>query len=88
MSDDAIPEVSEVPEFGSVSARPGEVTVPERAPLGKVVPARLAPWLMALGAVGAIASTFMSWTGSSDFPGDLTVSGYPGGSQLITIGSG
>ena len=85
MSDDVVPEV---PEFGGVSARPEEVAVPQRAPLGKFVPARLAPWLMALGGVGAIASTFMSWTGSSDFPGDLTVSGYPGGSQLVTIGSG
>ena len=37
------------------------------------------------GAVITIASTFMSWTYTTDFPGDLTVSGYPGGLQVMTL---
>ncbi|MBY8876640.1 branched-chain amino acid ABC transporter permease [Actinacidiphila acidipaludis] len=37
------------------------------------------------GAVITIASTFMSWTYTTDFPGDLTVSGYPGGLQIMTL---
>ncbi|CAG7633305.1 branched-chain amino acid ABC transporter permease [Actinacidiphila bryophytorum] len=37
------------------------------------------------GAVVTIASTFMSWTYTTDFPGDLTVSGYPGGLQVMTL---
>jgi branched-chain amino acid transport system permease protein len=41
--------------------------------------------LTLLGAVATIASTFMSWTYTTDFPGDLTVNGYPGGLQVITL---
>ncbi|SEN67755.1 branched-chain amino acid ABC transporter permease [Actinacidiphila rubida] len=37
------------------------------------------------GAVITTASTFMSWTYTTDFPGDLTVSGYPGGLQVMTL---
>ncbi|MEE4541519.1 branched-chain amino acid ABC transporter permease [Streptomyces sp. V4-01] len=37
------------------------------------------------GAVITVASTFMSWTYTTDFPGDLTVSGYPGGLQVLTL---
>ncbi|WUH95992.1 branched-chain amino acid ABC transporter permease [Streptomyces sp. NBC_00433] len=37
------------------------------------------------GVVASIASTFMSWTYTTDFPGDLTVSGYPGGLQIMTL---
>ncbi|MFF7157144.1 branched-chain amino acid ABC transporter permease [Streptomyces sp. NPDC008139] len=38
-----------------------------------------------VGAVATIASTFMSWTYTTEFPGDLTVSGYPGGLQVLTL---
>src|SRR6478609_2539129 len=55
------------------------------APVLKVLPARLAPWAMILGALGAIASTFMSWTGSTDFPGNLTIAGNPADIQKLTI---
>jgi branched-chain amino acid transport system permease protein len=65
-----------------------ESVSPNVTGLQKFVPAKAAPLLMLVGGAGAIASTFMSWTGSSDFPGNLTVSGYPGGSQLITLGAG
>ncbi|WP_405580288.1 branched-chain amino acid ABC transporter permease [Streptomyces sp. NBC_01190] len=37
------------------------------------------------GVIATIASTFLSWTYTTDFPGDLTVSGYPGGLQVLTL---
>lgn len=37
------------------------------------------------GVAASIASTFMSWTYTTEFPGDLTVSGYPGGLQIMTL---
>ncbi|MBV2357011.1 branched-chain amino acid ABC transporter permease [Streptomyces sp. J2-1] len=49
------------------------------------LPAPLARPLAAAGAVVTIASAFMSWTWTSDFPGDLTVYGYPAGLQVITL---
>jgi branched-chain amino acid transport system permease protein len=42
----------------------------------------------AAGAVLTAASAFLSWTYSSQFPGDLTVSGYPGGLQWLTFTGG
>ncbi|MFE6133362.1 branched-chain amino acid ABC transporter permease [Streptomyces sp. NPDC056437] len=45
-------------------------------------------WLAAVGGVATIASTFMSWTYTSEFPGDLTVYGYPGGLQVLTLVAG
>ncbi|MFB6674789.1 branched-chain amino acid ABC transporter permease [Streptomyces sp. NPDC057684] len=44
--------------------------------------------VIAAGAVATIASTFMSWTWTSDFPGDLTVYGYPAGLQTIALVAG
>jgi branched-chain amino acid transport system permease protein len=58
------------------------------APVLKVVPAKLAPWVMILGALGAIASTFMTWTGTADFPGNLTIAGNPADIQKLTIVGG
>ncbi|MEU6282515.1 branched-chain amino acid ABC transporter permease [Streptomyces sp. NPDC047028] len=49
------------------------------------LPSALARPLAAAGALVTIASTFMSWTWTSDFPGDLTVYGYPAGLQVITL---
>ncbi|MFE9406104.1 branched-chain amino acid ABC transporter permease [Streptomyces sp. NPDC006530] len=37
------------------------------------------------GAAIALIGTFLAWTWTSDFPGDLTVDGYPGGLQLLTL---
>jgi branched-chain amino acid transport system permease protein len=45
----------------------------------------MAKILIALGAFGALASSFLAWTWTTAFPGDLTVYGYPGGNQLITL---
>ncbi|WP_394434966.1 branched-chain amino acid ABC transporter permease [Streptomyces sp. SGAir0957] len=44
--------------------------------------------LVAAGAIGTIASTFMSWTWTDEFPGDLTVYGYPAGLQVVALVSG
>ncbi|WP_443054376.1 branched-chain amino acid ABC transporter permease [Streptomyces sp. IBSBF 2435] len=49
------------------------------------LPFAAARLLTLLGVVASIASTFMSWTYTTDFPGDLTVSGYPGGLQIMTL---
>nr|WP_225848430.1 branched-chain amino acid ABC transporter permease [Streptomyces sp. HPF1205] len=38
-----------------------------------------------IGAVATIASTFMSWTYTEAFPGNLTIDGYPGGLQVLTL---
>ncbi|MGP4000513.1 branched-chain amino acid ABC transporter permease [Streptomyces sp. 8N706] len=49
------------------------------------LPTGLARTLTAAGAVLALASTFLAWTWTADFPGDLTVTGYPGGLQVLTL---
>jgi len=41
--------------------------------------------LIAVGALISAAATFLAWTWTPNFPGDLAVSGYPGGNQLITL---
>jgi branched-chain amino acid transport system permease protein len=41
-----------------------------------------------VGVAATIASTFMSWTYTKEFPGDLTVTGYPGGLQVLTLVGG
>ncbi|MBH1936337.1 branched-chain amino acid ABC transporter permease [Streptomyces sp. AV19] len=45
-------------------------------------PARL---ITAAGAALTLASTFLAWTWTTAFPGNLTVTGYPGGLQIITL---
>ncbi|UXY32539.1 branched-chain amino acid ABC transporter permease [Streptomyces sp. HUAS TT20] len=52
------------------------------------LPAALARLLIVVGAVGTIASTFLSWTWTSEFPGDLTVYGYPAGLQILALVGG
>ncbi|MFE7424419.1 MULTISPECIES: branched-chain amino acid ABC transporter permease [unclassified Streptomyces] len=37
------------------------------------------------GAALALAGTFLAWTWTKEFPGDLTVTGYPGGLQVLTL---
>lgn len=58
-------------------ARRTEQYLPLSLPVAKLV--------TLVGAVATTASTFMSWTYTTDFPGDLTVSGYPGGLQVMTL---
>ncbi|MDV9172013.1 branched-chain amino acid ABC transporter permease [Streptomyces sp. W16] len=49
------------------------------------IPPHIARVLTTAGAVLTVISTFMSWTWTSDFPGDLTVYGYPGGLQILVL---
>ncbi|MFH8690643.1 branched-chain amino acid ABC transporter permease [Streptomyces anulatus] len=41
--------------------------------------------LTTAGAATALIGTFLAWTWTSEFPGDLTVTGYPGGLQVLTL---
>ncbi|MEZ0093130.1 branched-chain amino acid ABC transporter permease [Streptacidiphilus sp. EB129] len=52
------------------------------------MPVTVARGLTAAGGLLTAASAFLAWTYSSTFPGDLTVSGYPGGLQWITLVAG
>ncbi|WP_307624070.1 branched-chain amino acid ABC transporter permease [Streptomyces sp. V3I7] len=49
------------------------------------LPAALARALATAGAVLTLASTFLAWTWTAAFPGDLTIYGYPAGLQVITL---
>ncbi|MFF2326016.1 MULTISPECIES: branched-chain amino acid ABC transporter permease [unclassified Streptomyces] len=49
------------------------------------IPAPAARLGTLLGATVALAGTFLAWTWTSEFPGDLTVTGYPGGLQVLTL---
>ncbi|MFJ9738026.1 branched-chain amino acid ABC transporter permease [Streptomyces sp. NPDC101166] len=40
------------------------------------------------GSALAVISTFLAWTWTSAFPGDLTVYGYPGGLQVLVLITG
>ncbi|MER5641646.1 branched-chain amino acid ABC transporter permease [Kitasatospora sp. NPDC002227] len=53
-----------------------------------VIPLPAARIITAVGAVATTASAFLAWTWTSDFPGDLTVTGYPGGLQWLTLTAG
>ncbi|MFE4702952.1 branched-chain amino acid ABC transporter permease [Streptomyces sp. NPDC056738] len=63
-----------------------ETTTPARGLIA--LPESAARVLIAVGAIATIASTFMSWTYTSDFPGDLTYYGSPAGLQVLDIVAG
>lgn len=52
------------------------------------LPATAARAVTTAGAALTVVSTFLAWTWTSEFPGDLTVNGYPGGLQVLTLVSG
>ncbi|MEV5841882.1 branched-chain amino acid ABC transporter permease [Streptomyces sp. NPDC051985] len=70
-------ETPESPETPAAPAAPQSGLIGLPAPLGRA--------LATGGGVLAIISTFMSWTWTSEFPGDLTVYGYPGGLQVLVL---
>ncbi|MGC2999583.1 branched-chain amino acid ABC transporter permease [Streptomyces sp. G35A] len=41
--------------------------------------------ITAAGAAVALVGTFLAWTWTDEFPGNLTVTGYPGGLQVLTL---
>ena len=65
-----------------MSAR-GRIEVFDRTVRGQIGPAARA--VTALGAVLAVASTFLAWTYDASFAGDLTVTAYPGGPQVWVL---
>ncbi|MEU9394382.1 branched-chain amino acid ABC transporter permease [Streptomyces sp. NPDC048324] len=63
---------------------PGTPAAP--APAGLIgIPPHVGRALAVGGGALTIISTFMSWTWTSAFPGDLTVYGYPGGLQVLVL---
>ncbi|CAM5345312.1 Branched-chain amino acid transport system permease protein OS=Streptomyces albaduncus OX=68172 GN=FHS32_003492 PE=4 SV=1 [Streptomyces griseoloalbus] len=59
------------------------------APSGLIgIPADLARALATGGSVLAVVSTFLAWTWTAAYPGDLTVYGYPGGLQVLVLVGG
>ncbi|MFF3627425.1 branched-chain amino acid ABC transporter permease [Streptomyces sp. NPDC002164] len=59
-------------------------TTPHTAPLLPIPPAA-ARIATLTGAALTLAGTFLAWTWTKEFPGDLTVTGYPGGLQILTL---
>jgi branched-chain amino acid transport system permease protein len=52
------------------------------------LPTSAARALLLAGGIATAASTFLAWTWTSAFPGNLTVTGYPGGLQWLTLTAG
>ncbi|MEU0442766.1 branched-chain amino acid ABC transporter permease [Streptomyces sp. NPDC006186] len=44
--------------------------------------------LLLVGGIATAASAFLAWTWTAEFPGDLTIDGYPGGLQWLTFTAG
>ncbi|MBE8473004.1 branched-chain amino acid ABC transporter permease [Streptomyces justiciae] len=49
------------------------------------LPENIGRALATIGGALAVVSTFLAWTWTSAFPGDLTVYGYPGGLQVLVL---
>lgn len=49
---------------------------------------RLLRVVTASGGLATVVSTFLAWTYTDEFPGDLTVYGYPGGLQVLSLVAG
>ncbi|MCS0603919.1 branched-chain amino acid ABC transporter permease [Streptomyces sp. LP11] len=65
----------ETPSAPAAKAPAGLLPLPEKAARG-----------LALGGSAlTVLSTFLAWTWTADFPGDLTVYGYPGGLQVLVL---
>ncbi|MGV9338341.1 branched-chain amino acid ABC transporter permease [Streptomyces sp. NPDC003688] len=68
------PEIPETPDTATPAAT-GLIGLP--ATLGRA--------LATGGGALAVISTFLAWTWTAAFPGDLTVYGYPGGLQVLVL---
>ncbi|MEU5094228.1 branched-chain amino acid ABC transporter permease [Streptomyces sp. NPDC020996] len=76
-------------ETTKTPATPPADAVPAPEPRGLLpLPLAAARALLLAGGIATAASTFLAWTWTSDFPGDLTVTGYPGGLQWLTLTAG
>ncbi|MEU1052367.1 branched-chain amino acid ABC transporter permease [Streptomyces sp. NPDC005876] len=64
---------------------PGPAT-PDGGATGLIgIPPHLGRALATGGGALTVVSTFLAWTWTSAFPGDLTVYGYPGGLQVLVL---
>ncbi|MBC2905844.1 ABC transporter permease subunit [Streptomyces cupreus] len=52
------------------------------------LPLAAARALLLAGGIATAASAFLAWTWTDEFPGDLTITGYPGGLQWLTFIAG
>ncbi|AKZ55143.1 Branched chain amino acid transport permease [Streptomyces ambofaciens ATCC 23877] len=52
------------------------------------IPPHIGRALATGGGALTVVSTFLAWTWTSEFPGDLTVYGYPGGLQVLVLIAG
>ncbi|MEW1864088.1 branched-chain amino acid ABC transporter permease [Streptomyces sp. NPDC088194] len=79
--------MTDIPTTAALQPVPLGTTNPDapRADSFVTLPPGVARIATLVGVVGTVVSTFMSWTYTSDFPGDLTVNGYPGGLQVLTL---
>ncbi|GHI08477.1 branched-chain amino acid ABC transporter permease [Streptomyces cellostaticus] len=60
-----------------------------KTPAGLIgIPSHIGRALATGGGVLTVLSTFLAWTWTQDFPGDLTVYGYPGGLQVLVLVGG
>ncbi|MER6627083.1 branched-chain amino acid ABC transporter permease [Streptomyces sp. NPDC000987] len=76
-------------ETTKTPATPPADAIPAPEPRGLLpLPLAAARALLLTGGIATTASTFLAWTWTSDFPGDLTVTGYPGGLQWLTLTAG
>ncbi|MFF4208405.1 branched-chain amino acid ABC transporter permease [Streptomyces sp. NPDC001796] len=56
------------------------------APSGLIgIPPRIGRAVATVGGALTIVSTFLSWTWTDAFPGNLTINGYPGGLQILVL---
>ncbi|MFF9084872.1 branched-chain amino acid ABC transporter permease [Streptomyces sp. NPDC014991] len=69
------PDTPDTPGAAAAPAPSGLLPLPEKA--GRA--------LALGGSVLTVVSTFLAWTWTQDFPGDLTVYGYPGGLQVLVL---
>ncbi|MFG2948565.1 branched-chain amino acid ABC transporter permease [Streptomyces adustus] len=65
---------------------PETPSAPTTAQTGLIgIPPHLGRALATGGGILTVISTFLAWTWTSAFPGDLTVYGYPGGLQVLVL---
>ncbi|MFC9245356.1 branched-chain amino acid ABC transporter permease [Streptomyces sp. NPDC057136] len=57
----------------------------QNAPTSLALPTAAARIATTAGAAIALIGTFLAWTWTDEFPGDLTVTGYPGGLQVLAL---
>ncbi|MFJ8231987.1 branched-chain amino acid ABC transporter permease [Streptomyces sp. NPDC094448] len=63
-------------------------TTDSTAPTDAESRARMLRTVVAAGGVATVISTLLAWTYTDEFPGDLTVYGYPGGLQILSLVAG